>query len=286
MTYYGDYGFKDYLETGNYDYLWNPAAHNGFFCTCFAAMGSDSCRLFGRNFDFTEHIAFLLFTHPSDGYASVSMVHLSPLGYSEEDPVDSPGNRTALLRSATIPSDGMNECGVAIGAMQVDHAEPPYDPGKVTLHGGLVIRLVLDYAKNAEEAVELLRNYNVDFGNYPAGHFLISDSSGNSLIIEYLNNEMKVIRNTEKWQVCTNFIVTGTQAPNNVTCWRYNRAYIALKSNGGNIGDYNAMNILKGVAQGPPCNTMWSMVYDLKSLDILVAINRDYTSPYTFKLHQ
>jgi choloylglycine hydrolase len=146
-------------------------------------MGSDSCRLFGRNLDWTNHIALLLFTHPSDGYASISMVHLDPLGYSEGDPVDSPGNRRAFLMSPTTPLDGMNECGVAIGMMLVDHADPPYDPEKVTLHSGLVIRLVLDYAKNTEEAVELLGNYNVDFGDYPS-HIRCDGPFGNHRIPE------------------------------------------------------------------------------------------------------
>jgi hypothetical protein len=287
MTYYGDYGFKKYLQTGNWNDLSAHASITGkdeFYCTCFAAMGSDSCRLFGRNFDWNEHVALLLYTDPPDGYASVSMVHLNPLGYSGDDPVDSPGNRRAFLMSPTTPLDGMNECGVAIGMMLVDYADPPYDPEKVTLHAGLATRLVLDYAKNAEEAVELLGNYNIDFGDYPAMHFLISDATGRSAIIEFLDNEIKVIDNTEKWQVCTNFLITGSQAPEHVDCWRYNRAYSKLKACQGNISSGEAMDILSKVAQSPPYNTEWSMVYNAKTLEVVTLINRNYSQQYLFKI--
>jgi hypothetical protein len=204
MTYFRDYGLSNYLETGGI-----PAGIvniHPYSCTCFIAKGSDSCRFFGRNFDWNGHIALLLYTNPPDGYASVSMVHLEPLGFSERDPIDDPDNRRALLRAATTPLDGMNECGVAEREMLVNYSDPPFDPEKVTLHAGPAIRLVLDYAKNVNEAAELLGNYNIDFGNAPDLHFLISDSSGNSFGIEFLENEMKVIRNSENWQVCTNTI--------------------------------------------------------------------------------
>ena len=299
MRYYGNYGFKQYLETGNYDYLWTPTSYdnnNKFFCTCFAAMGSDSCRYFGRNFDWTEHVALLLYTDSPDGFASISMVNLEPIGFSEGDPVESQVNRRALLRSATTPVDGINECGVAIGIMLVDYMHPPYDPGKVTIHGGLLVRLVLDYAKNSEDAVELIRNYNFD-DPMPC-HFLISDSSGNSLVVEFLDNELKITENSEKWQVCTNTILFGNQLPQKADFqyydadtwrrWRYAKAYEILNEYGGNITLNGAMDILSNTAANFPQDnmfTMWSAVYNQKALSVDIVIDRDYSEVYHFNLN-
>jgi hypothetical protein len=287
MNYYGDYGFGEYLKTGQWPCFFSSSSvnKNKYGCTCFAANGSDSSKIYGRNFDWTSHAALLLYTNPPDGCASVSMVSLADLGYSDNNPPDVSQDKNSLLQAPYFPVDGMNEYGVTVALMLVDHAEPPYNSKNQTIYTNIVVRLVLDYAKNIDEALSLIGNYNINFGNSPC-HYLIADSTSRSVIVEFVNGEIKVINSTEKWQVCTNFIITGTQTPNNVTCWRYNTAYNLLKENGGNIGENEAMNILSQVVQWPPYNTMWSIVYDLRSLDILVAINKNYTNPYRFKVQK
>jgi hypothetical protein len=286
MIYYGDYGFGEYLNTGTMPpfFALSSAVREKIACSCFAAMGSDSCRLFGRNFDGTNHIALLLFSHPPDGYASVSMVHMDYLGYSANNTPDEENNREQLLRAPYFPMDGINEKGVAIGVMGVEKAEPPYTEGRVTLYTPFLIRLVLDYASNLEEAIDLMNDYNISFEYGNPDHLLIADSGGHSAIIEFLDNEIKIIYNNEPWQVSTNFNVYGTQAPDNVNCWRYNTAYNALNDKQGNIVDIEAMDILSRVAQGPPYYTMWSIVYNLKTLEMDLVFDRKYSEVFRFKL--
>jgi len=298
MTYYGDYGFREYLNTGRWPDLSKLTSDKeGPNCTCFSVMGSDTSRLFCRNLDNSFHIALLLYTHPPDGYASVSMVYTPALGYSESNLPDSLDNRAALLNAPYLPVDGMNECGVAIGDMSVDHAEPPYNPSKITICQSTLIRLVLDYAANIEEAIRLIRGYNVHFEIRPQ-HFLISDVSGNSAIIEFLNNDMKVIRNIEKWLVSTNSVMYETQMPQvanfqyydaiSWSKWRYAKVYETLKKNEGNISTNEAMSLLSNVAAsfGPPYSafTLWSVVYNLKALELDIVIDRKYLVVYHFNL--
>ena len=61
--------------------------------------------LLGRNFDWYEHPALILFTDPPDGYASVSMVDISYLGVKGdiEQLTEACGNfaSTGLLASLT-----------------------------------------------------------------------------------------------------------------------------------------------------------------------------------------
>jgi predicted choloylglycine hydrolase len=286
MTYYGDYGFQDYLRTGRYPFPASATAiAEDFKCTCFAAMGSDSCRLFGRNFDWTGHIALLLFTHPSDGYASVSMVDLKYFGFSNTNLPDSAANKDVLLETPYWPEDGMNECGVAIGEMTVERVDPPYDPDKITIYASThPIRLVLDYAKNVDEAINLLSKYNISYEYSNPIHFQISDADGNSAIIEFLDKDMKVIRNTDKWQVSTNFLIYGLQSPESVGNWRYNLASALLKEKQGNITTDEAMNLLYRVSAGPPYSTMWSMIYNQQTKEITAVIDRDYTKQYVFNI--
>ena len=86
------------------------------------------------------------------------------------------------IASPFLPFDGMNEKGVAIALLAVPEAEPPYDSNKITLNTTTAIRLVLDYAATVEEAVELLRNYNIYFSGDVECHYLIADASGQSVI--------------------------------------------------------------------------------------------------------
>lgn len=87
MTYYGDYGFKEYLLTGNLPFFSSDVlqCEERFACTCFAAMGKEGSLIFGRNFDWQPNHAtyLLLFTDPPDGFASISMVDLGFLGYDD-----------------------------------------------------------------------------------------------------------------------------------------------------------------------------------------------------------
>lgn len=99
MTYYGDYGFDDFLEVG----ASNDADIETFVtkrllkglpidlgvtgdgCTAFVVKNGNGNILFGRNFDFTYAPSLQLYTTPDNGYASVSIVNLAFAGYSENN---------------------------------------------------------------------------------------------------------------------------------------------------------------------------------------------------------
>lgn len=285
LKYCGDYGFRELLNTGQWPsfFRYEPA-DNSYRCTCVAAMGSDTCKRFGRNFDNKTRSALLLFTDPPDGYASVSMIWMKEMGYTETNTPDITGKNFNLLSAPYFCQDGMNEKGVAIGIMSVNSVFPPYDPAKIGLYSSQIVRLTLDYASTLDEAITLMNGYNVSFEYGSPVHFLIADKSGASAIIEFIDNDIKVIRNTEKWQVCTNFIIYGTDAPENVSCWRYNTAYSALKECNGNVSADKTMDIMKLVSQGGTYKTMWSIVYDFNTLKTAVVTDRDYSKKYIFSL--
>jgi hypothetical protein len=164
MSFYGDYEIPEYAAGGTLSrnrQIGNQPDNSALWaCTCFSAQGEQGNQLLGRNFDWEDHPALLLFTDPPDRYASVSMVDISYLGYSKSDnPEKNPGG---LFESPLIPFDGMNEQGLAIGMMALPAADAPQDPQKRTAGSLLIIRLMLDYAKNVEEAVAVIENFNID----------------------------------------------------------------------------------------------------------------------------
>ncbi|MDR0916642.1 MAG: choloylglycine hydrolase, partial [Oscillospiraceae bacterium] len=99
MTYYGDYGFDDFLTIGatsDSDIeafvtkrllkgLPIDLGVTGAGCTVFVTQNEKGETLFGRNFDFSYAPSLQLFTAPANGYASVSTVNLTFAGYSEDN---------------------------------------------------------------------------------------------------------------------------------------------------------------------------------------------------------
>ncbi len=66
-----------------------------------------------------------------------------------------------------FPYDGRDEYGLAVEMMALSYAKPARDPQKVTLGSLHAMRLILDYAKDVDEAVSLLQKHNVDFAGGP-----------------------------------------------------------------------------------------------------------------------
>lgn len=291
MHIYGDYRFGSFLSHGTREdraLAYAPAAFRSWACSVFSTMGTGSEFVMGRNFDWHNHQALLLFTDPPDGYASASMVDLSYLQFPEDGAKW--GDRKRLLDAPYWPFDGLNEQGLAVGMMAVPHARDQNDPFRTTIGSLHAIRLMLDYAATVKQAIELLGQHNVDFGDGPPVHYLVADASGISAVIEYVDGEMVVQYSDQLWQVATNFVIhdvspKGADAP----CWRYSHLYQALEQTNGQITASHAMALLSDVSQP---NTMWSVVYDMTNRDISVVMDRQYDQLRTFslqaqaKLHQ
>ncbi|NMC30280.1 MAG: linear amide C-N hydrolase [Pelolinea sp.] len=282
-SYPGDYGFDEYLKTGMMDDRQAVSfSQPHFACSCFASFGNMGQAIFGRNFDWYFHPVMILFTQPSGGYRSVSMVDISYLGYDDQNtPLDDP---EALRYVPYLPFDGMNEMGFAAGMMSVAHAEGGDDPEKITIGSLELMRLMLDHAANVESALALIQDYNVDFDDIPI-HYLIADREGNSAIIEYIHGEPVVIRNDKNWQVATNFLISETSSSTAPNCWRYNLLEQELQRFQGGLGEGKAMELLEKVSQPGDFATRWSVLYDLEHGTIQVAIGRHYHEVYRFSLN-
>jgi hypothetical protein len=281
MRYIGPYTSDLLLRTGVEEDIYESLRQMAMpeACTCFAGLSAEGDRVFGRNFDWYEHPALLLFTDPPNGYASVSMVDIYYLGYDAEGP--SRIGRASLLLAPYLPFDGMNEAGLAVGMMAVPHAQGSNDPQKPSIESLRAIRVMLDRASSTEQAISLLREYNVVFAGPPL-HYLISDASGRSAVVELIDGQVHVITDGEPWRVATNFLLTevepeGADSP----CGRYNRAYETLEAAGGSLSPGEAMALLQRVSAP---GTLWSAVYGMTTGDVELVMGRDYARVYSFHL--
>jgi len=278
MHYKGTYLFDLFAEEG---IEWGPyrrlyEAVNPDACTSFAALEAECDAVFGRNFDWQHRASLLLFTDPPGGYASVSMVDLFYLGLEGMQSIPW-SKRPVLLAAPYATIDGMNEYGVAIAQNAVPRRDTPKDPNRPTLLNSQIVRLVLDHARDVDEALALIQQYNVEFVGTPV-HFHVADASGNSAIVEYVDGGIAVVRDDNPWQVSTNFLLSEEAQPD---CWRYNKASEVLGEAQGTIARDEGMRLLEKVKQD---QTVWSVVYGLSTGHVRVAMGKDYDRVHSFQL--
>ncbi len=241
-------------------------------------------KFYGRNFDWVDSPALLLFTHPTNGYASVSMVDLAYLGFGDkvnrltELPLD---QRRALLSAPALPFDGMNERGLVVGMAAVPDGDLRRDPGKETIDSLQVIRRMLDQASTVDEAVAVLQQVNINWGSGPALHYLIADRAGQSALVEFYQGKVHIIPNDQPWHLATNFLLSSVGDNPAGQCSRYDTIDQRLSTAAGRLDATEALRLLQDVSQP---NTQWSIVYGLSTGEVVVTPGRAYSRVHTFRL--
>jgi hypothetical protein len=282
MQYFGEYTPRQasILPTPR-----NALPTRGWACSLFAVLLDEDHRLYGRNFDWQYSPALLLFTDPPDGYASVSMVDMEYLGFSGQTVLnltDLPLEELEeLLYAPTLPFDGMNEHGLAIGMAAVDPGNMQADPSRETIGSLGVMREILDHARDVDEALSIIKKYNIDFEGGPPLHYLIADANGKSVLVEFYRGDMHVIKNEQPWHFATNFLLSSVQDPRDGGCWRYDRINDRMNEKQGLLDATSAMDLLSEVAQE---NTQWSVVYQMGLGEVNIAMGRDYSEVHTFNV--
>jgi len=303
MTYIGDYGFDNFLKIGvtetedadtftmkhlltdipiDYSLSRKSKSISGTGCTVFTARNEKGEVLFCRNYDFmygkeNYSPALQLFTSPINGYSSVSTVNLLFCGYDEETlPSGLTLDSFPVLSSPYEPMDGVNSKGVAVAILSVPTAEPAFDENKVTLNQLTTIRLVLDKAANVEEALNLLRQYNICFELNICCQFLIADAVGRSVIVNYCDGGMKVTDTHEPYQIASNFAACNHDIRTGICEFeRYDKVKAALANNNGVLPEQKVINLLADVGciyEGKLC-LQWSVIYNLTTLEGVIFAN-------------
>ena len=140
-------------------------------CSSFTAVTPSGDIIFARNYDFAKTNVCLTFTDPGDGrHKSFSTVDLNYIGMDINKDVEGLMNQITCLAAPYVPLDGMNDAGVSCGIYMSYQggdgeegtvATNQNDAAKQNITSTTMLRLVLDYADNVDEAVELIKKYNL-----------------------------------------------------------------------------------------------------------------------------
>ena len=304
----------------------------GFGCSTLAVKNTEGEALFGRNFDWENCEAMIVQSAPSDSaeslshmgsaerYASISTVNMDFIrsGYGEspshpfggkfgESPSHPFGGKFGAglsnlpdeiqtLIALYAPLDGMNEKGLAVSVNMIQDSDViNQDTGKPDVTTTTAIRLLLDRAADVEEALALLRQYDMHSSMGMMVHFALADRSGRSVAVEYIGNEMVVTETP----VLTNFYLAPGEKQGIGTSQSHTRYEILMNrlNEGGAVSMDSVRDALDsvskdnfGTAGNPPHmgsadsfeSTEWSIVFNLEQGKARYYHRENYEKSYQF----
>lgn len=294
ITCHYDYKCDDYLNSdiNNLDDMIDWISEQYFFgipielnkadfgCSAFAAKNPDGKHLFGRNFDYDETDALIVYTEPDDGYASMGMVDLEFFNVGEGNVLsaDSIAAKGLMVAAPYVCLDGVNEKGLGTGILQLNIDEVHQDNGKKDMLIYTAIRGILDKCATVDEAIEFLSSYDIHTALNASYHLFIADKSGRSVVVEWAGNEMYVVEENG----CTNSVLSTENKyydPED-NCNRYDIIKARLENNNNILTDKEAMELTADVSHKR--QTEWSCVFNLDDFSVDVCVDADYSKTYSF----
>jgi len=275
-------------------------------CSAFQAVTPEGDVIYGRNFDydFADGASLMVRTRPRGGYRSMSLVSMSHIGMTGAQLADGETDLSMLVAAPYAMMDGVNEKGFCISVLALTGGDcaRQYNKEKHSIMTTVLMRLLLDRAATVEEALALCRQYNFfadgeqrrvpwrDKTNY---HFLLSDASGRTVVLEYvredgLKGKGPWVMNVIDARFVTNFYLAegwrNVIRPDD----RYPILKQRLSEKQGVLTEAEAMALLREVCQKPSSSddpsTQWSVVYNLTRRTATVCPAGDYSRSFTFSL--
>lgn len=283
-------------------------------CSAFACPDPETGHyLMGRNFDFNHIVngkripipVIAVVTNPEGGKKSVSFVDGLFLGYTRGFLTDGKQDLSLLMGLPYVPLDGINEDGFAVSVLKLD-GKPTLqqEPGKKKIFTTVAMRMLLDRASTVEEAVSMLKEYNMCMDKANASyHFFMADAKGNSAIVEYVDSDINVnpskidvLTGSDTLRYVTNFYVSPEMAATPYGSVlsdhgksRYEVLRKIMKENNYALTESEAMDLLSKVYQGAESTgstgyTQWSEVFDLTNRSVRMSLIGEYGKTFKFKV--
>ena len=265
-----------------------------FFCFIHATVDGcttffikDGTRLvFGRNYDW----------HTGVGYVMVNKRNVVKKALNFFDPTQIPAEWVSLYGSITFnqygreyPMGGMNEAGLVVEVMWLAGTRFPDTDDRPSLGELPWVQYQLDTSRSVEEVLASDKQIRISADSTPI-HFLVSDASGRSAAVEFLNGKMVAATGENlPYSVLANDTYAdslrylkkhegfggGETIPDTERSLdRFARACSGVAAY---IGEKNsdpidyAFGILDDVSQAQ--GTMWSIVYDVSNRTVYFKTN-------------
>ena len=214
---------------------------NIFACSIFDKKLDNGTVLVGRNFDWSGSDGKVAF-YPATKHTFGMML------ISQDNP--------------DMPYEGMNDRGLFIAITAVPYSPTFYNVLKPARKSLSMVKEVLLRSASIDEAVGVFEKFAVNFGQFlgnPLVHFKLVQSDGTTAIIEFVNDEMRVVREPKVCTIMTNHYNSQKNiTPNSKDTFE---RYGIIQEKIGGVGSVaQVFETLQAVAVE---DTLWSNVYDL-----------------------
>jgi hypothetical protein len=285
LTHYGDR--EELFQKENQKAIDNPLINQTWrYCSIFSATTEDSV-VMGRNWD-NQNVGSIIVSlyNPPGGYASISFSRAIDMGFplnvGLEDFKSSEFGKKLLL-APFYAMDGINEKGIAVSVAGVKQTKVKPKSGKELTCVTFLMRKILDQTKNIQEAVNLIEKlipFDLDKNSLNC-HFLIADSSGRSVILEYVQDQWRKIYGEKSWQVLTTKPIYNVPDEElRKKCWRYRSISGTLEKAKGDVDWQAGLKILQDVEQK---GTTWSVIYLPSTKEVYFSVYQDWDIIYHLK---
>lgn len=107
------------------------------------------------------------------------------------------GSITFNIYGKDMPNSGMNEKGLVVESLWLDETEYPAPDSRDPIPELAWIQYMLDNCTSVDEVIQANNQIRIASTSFAKIHFMILDANGNSAIIEYINGEMMVYRDSD-----------------------------------------------------------------------------------------
>ena len=294
MTYYGDYALDEYIRKGAasddqlrsflVDNLAGGSAslmYRDHGCSAFFAVTPDGDKILARNFDTADGLGCVLETDNTEGSRILGMSNIGWVMEKADEDI-SFMDRFNFLASPYVITDGINEYGLGVAAFTAKGSSSGIDESRVTIFDQTTLCVLLNKAKDVDDAISVLSRFNVKMTSSFPSHYMVCDESGSSAVIEFVDGKMQTVNRTESYQICSNFVLFENPSFSGFGSDRYMNYESVLSQTGGVISTEDALKLLQ--ANTIPGDEQWSVVYNLTDKTASVTFFGDYDTVHKYSL--
>ena len=152
-------------------------------CSSFTAVAENGDQLFGRNYDFSKTNTMIVRTK-GDGerHSTISTSDLQFMDISGDKDLEGIRDKVISLAAPFTPLDGINDAGVSVGIYMTYQGKETVatnqNTDKPDITSTTLLRLMLDYADNVDEAIEIAKKFDMHDSANTSFHYMVSDASG------------------------------------------------------------------------------------------------------------
>ncbi len=279
----------------------------------FTFVNSDNQNFITKNYAGSHNSLLILSTNStSTKNATISTVNLSMLGLEDNTNLTFSTNLFTLA-APYYPIDGMNDKGVSASIHYMEETSigfNTYDTSKKNVTETVMLRIILDYATNLDDAINIINSYDIFAGSSVPFSFFIRDKTGDSVIVSLQENGLVTYYNNNKnnseasinvyqketneinnnFQYISNFCLTGNYSvTSSLDLDVYSNIETTINPNDNTIGLFEVSDSVKLLEE---CNNVvnkdydhvYSTIYNLDTKTITYYFHSNFEKTYTYKL--